>query len=183
MSEREEIEMVFSLGGGELMVEPWGEFAYWFDGVPEWAGGPSTDFWEMADEYELRTAIVCELFGQVSTPEGWERVQAWTSSGEAQCWHCEGSGRVVHGEGAMSHEGDCATCEGGGYVYLGEGWREVVFRRPLYRTVKCCICDGEGKVERCPSPGCMRDPADVTVEECDECEGTGQVQEEIEYDD
>lgn len=40
-SERQQIEWLFSLTGGELWPESWNGFAYNYEGVPEWA---STDF-------------------------------------------------------------------------------------------------------------------------------------------
>lgn len=128
MIERQQIEVVFGLGGGELADPPdpqfpdeWdGVFAYWYEGPPEYCARDYADHWDR----EYRTAIVYELFGRAATPDGWERVAYFVSSGENDCW-CEG-------------DADCPVCEGDGLVYIGDGHCEVVYRR---------IEDGEGSRE------------------------------------
>ncbi len=117
--DRERVACVFGLGGGELhephpdFRDEWdGVVAYWYEGVPEYAT-------ELGHLEGARTAILDCLFGCPPPPEGWKQVASYSSSGEAQCWWCEGTG-----EGS---EEPCSLCEGDGYVYLGDGWREVVF--------------------------------------------------------
>jgi hypothetical protein len=73
---------------------------------------------------EMRTAIQDCLFGFPDPPEGWERIAAYRSTGEAECWAC-GAG----GEGEPDPA--CQLCDGGGFVYLGDGWHEVVYRRQV----------------------------------------------------
>lgn len=139
--ERAQIECVFSLGGGELHVphpefqDEWdGIFAYWYDGYPEYVSSDDNDWYEQLDRtHVFRTAIVCELFGQAKTPEGWERVGSFTSSGEREC-----SWRTAED---LEYE-RCPLCEekiknkkhpDEGFVYLGDGWYEVVYRQKIRR--------------------------------------------------
>lgn len=116
--EREAIECLFRLGGGELEDEPWGIYAYWYEGSPEYAAS------EEQEGYVYRTVIAHCLFSEPQPPEdGWERV-AMYQAGEADCW------RDGAGTDAEIPSPDCPLCEGDGIVYLGEGWAEVVFRAP-----------------------------------------------------
>lgn len=100
--ERERIECVFGLGGGELHVahpdfrdsEGWDGpdgIAYWYDGVPDYAtdlrGADRQPCPECGTDpedepvcatcdgsgvtyHEVRTAILCRLFGKLQAPEG-----------------------------------------------------------------------------------------------------------------
>ena len=125
---REQIEIVFALGGGELESAPWeGVGAFWYEGPPEYAASDFADRWER----EYRTAIVYCLFSAPPCPEGWEIVGSYASSGESEC-HC------LMAEGTP--EAECPVCEGGGYVYLGDGWAEVVYRaRHCVDTYSVCV--------------------------------------------
>lgn len=129
--ERERIQCVFGLGGGELH-EPHADFpdewdgpegiAYWYEGVPDYVslGELALDF-----DDEARTAITDCLFGFPEPPEGWKRVASFSSSGEAACWWCAGD--AGGGTGNEDERDGCQLCEGDGAIYLGEGWCEVVF--------------------------------------------------------
>lgn len=134
MLERERVEVVFRLTGGELhdrhpkFPDEWDDvFAYWYEGTPEYA--------EDLDDTDCRTAVVDCLYGFPDVPEGWEQVAAFSSSGETQCL-CEGG------------EPECPLCEGDGTVYLGDGWHEVVYRRVEKseepECVVCPACGGAG---------------------------------------
>lgn len=129
-----------------------GVFAHWYGGPPEYAT-ELRDAHEVtcptckgtkivpADEgsaecpacegmghldLEVRTAIICCIFGFPAPPEGWTQVASYSSSGERECWCC-GVDAVGDEE---DHEPDgCELCAGDGYVYLGDGWAEVVYRR------------------------------------------------------
>lgn len=81
--ERARVACVFGLGGGELHVaderfpDEWdGHIAYWYDGVPEYAG-------ELRHLDDARTAIICCLFGPVThfvhTPSAAEQQPSTTS--------------------------------------------------------------------------------------------------------
>lgn len=116
------VEAVFGLTGGELESEPLQlkdrAYRYWYEGVPDYV---TSEF--RNDRRPLKTVIVCELYGQISPPEGWSRVATYRSSGECPCPWC--------GEGTGNEEGrdDCTLCEGDGYLYLGDGWCEVVLAK------------------------------------------------------
>ena len=148
--EREQIELVFCLGGGELSDEPWtyeytpklygykgeddsprkGVYHYWYECAPEYSGGQekipvgatqgSYDEDDEGNLWEWCTAITNVTFGPAQVPIGWEFVAQFVSSGEATCG-CEWAEHI--------ETEDCPVCEGGGIVYLGEGMAEVVFRR------------------------------------------------------
>src|SRR5262245_19008898 len=116
--ERQQVEWVFMLTGGELDDEPWNGFAYNYDGVPEYA---ASDF-EDTFEYEYRTVIGSFLYGgppeRIVAAEGaWELRATFVSSGEAEC--------PLRRE--VVDEERCRLCdetrgEPHGYIYLGDGW-------------------------------------------------------------
>ena len=120
--ERERIQCVFGLGGGELheahadFPDEWdGVIAWWYEGVPDYA----TELGDLDDG--ARTAIIDCMFGFPESPEGWKRVASFSSSGERDCWWCG------DGTGNEDERDVCQLCEGDGVVYLGEGWCEVVY--------------------------------------------------------
>src|SRR5260370_21406033 len=85
-SERQQVEWVFGLTGGELDDETWNGFAYNFDGVQEWA---QSDFKDRYD-HEYRTVVGCFLYGGppeciVDTSGVWTLKAAFQSSGETEC--------------------------------------------------------------------------------------------------
>lgn len=147
--EREQIEWVFGLTGGELRFEPWtyevggkeSRFPYWYEGVPDYASGDFSDQYDSGVEY--RTVVTQALYG--APPEriesgsegqiedaGWLLQRMYHSSGETECpGRDDGDGTVTeeHTDG-----GDrCVLCEEllgeqHGYIYLGDGWVEAVYR-------------------------------------------------------
>ncbi len=150
--ERERIACVFALGGGELHVahpdfpDEWDGpdgIAYWYDGVPEYASElrdaeqvecPDCQGHGARDDcpacegrgyrhHEVRTAIQDGLYGLPDPPKGWERIAAYSTSGETTCWCCG------DGTGNEENRADCPLCEGDGIIYIGDGWHEVVYRR------------------------------------------------------
>ena len=141
--EREQVQNVFGLGGGELADDAWdGVSLYWYEGPPEYATADGLDGLDLDDDSEYRTALVCCLFGAPPAPDGWSVAGSYTTSGEADCWWCgpgtdwDGSDEQdrVRGETATTNthyrgKVDCPLCEGDGWVYLGDGWAEVVYRR------------------------------------------------------
>ena len=95
-------------------------------------------------DFEVRTLLAWEIFGQVTTPKGWTRKQAFRSSGERGCGWCgpgtdwDGSdkqelARMKEPNTNTCYRGDpdCPICEGGGHVYIGDGWQEIIFTRPM----------------------------------------------------
>ena len=141
--ERLRIEAVFHLEGElherhpEFLDEWDGVVAWWYDGVPEYA---ESDFRD--DDREFRTAVVCEVYGQMTAPEGWERVESHSSSGETECpacgpgtdWDDSDEQALAQRRGAVTNTGyrgdpACPLCEGSGYIYLGDGTREIIFAR------------------------------------------------------
>lgn len=140
-SERQQVEWVFGLTGGELDDKPWNGFAYNFDGVPEWA---STNFIDRFDR-QYHTVIGYFLFSEppaaIVDDEGIWRLQAeFASSGETRCPIADDDGqdedhiyvRREQGSGSPSIE-RCYLCDEQrgdehGYIYLGDGWGEAVYR-------------------------------------------------------
>jgi hypothetical protein len=115
---RQQVEQVFLLTGGELMDDDPDEPAYWnmrfwYEGVPDY-------FYEGRPDGEYRTVVRNNLFLSEETPEGWELVCSFRSSGEAEC-PCTWDDEEPYGQ--------CALCEGGGIIYIGDGWEEAVFWR------------------------------------------------------
>lgn len=125
--ERERIACVFGLGGGELheaddrFPDEWDGpegIAYWYEGAPEYVtlGELGLDL-----DDEVRTAILCCIFGHPAPPEGWVQVASYSSSGERECWWCTDRD---HDDGG---DDGCKLCGGDGYLYIGDGWCEVVY--------------------------------------------------------
>ena len=122
--EHASVEAVFGLTGGELEDGPCPindggrTHRYWYEGVPDYVRHEYRN-----ERRRLLTVAACELYGQVETPEGWERLASFSSSGETDCPWC--------GDGTGNEDGreDCPLCEGDGLLYLGDGWREVVFAK------------------------------------------------------
>lgn len=141
--EREQMECVFRLGGGELHIadarfpDPWEEvFAYWYEGCPDYDEEDSKDY-----DYNYRTGLAYYNCPEI---EGWELVRSFSTSGETECWRC-GPGTDWDGseeqdqarqEQPCTNTGyrgdpDCKLCEGSGYVYIGDGWAEAVYRQKV----------------------------------------------------
>ena len=122
--EHASVEAVFGLTGGELEDGPCPindggrTHRYWYEGVPDYVRHEYRN-----ERRRLLTVAACELYGQVETPEGWERLASFSSSGETDCPWC--------GDGTGNEDGreDCPLCEGDGLLYLGDGWSEVVFAK------------------------------------------------------
>jgi hypothetical protein len=142
--EREQIEYLFGLTGGELSDKPIdyidadgnpGTFRYSFDDVPDYAQGMDGEFQDRGDRYvEYFTAIDCLLYSPAKEEIKigkwvYTLVQTFTSSGETEC----------PAKNAGPDEDDpfagveCYLCERSpgeehGYIYLGDGWSELVYR-------------------------------------------------------
>lgn len=133
--EREQVEEVFRLTGGELSDEHWAGFKYWYEGVPEYAGSDFTDRHESNVLY--RTVVWFFVYSSpadtLEDDQGvWKLTKTYTSSGETEC-----PGRHTDEDkiGKVDDEG-CQLCgedpgEEHGYLYLGEGWAEAVYRLEL----------------------------------------------------
>jgi hypothetical protein len=141
-SERQQVEWVFGLTGGELNDEPWNGFAYNFDGVPEWA---HSDFKDRHDR-DYHTVVSCFLYGgppeRIADAFGvWTRQATYPSSGETECplrdvEAEEQEAIYAHREKRFNlpRIERCFLCDeerghDHGYIYLGDGWAECVFRR------------------------------------------------------
>ena len=132
--EREEIEVVFGLTGGELNTDSFGPFKYNYDGPPEWTKGQRGQFhdWHSVDymtgiHYGLFTPPP-DCFEHEGTLRGlvYQKVASFASSGEAEC--------LCNDVETADLDGDCCSvCENEydssnrGYVYIGDGWSEVVY--------------------------------------------------------
>lgn len=142
--EREAVEYVFGLTGGELTDEPFAGYKYNYEGVPEYAGSEFPDKWEA----EYQTVIVwgggflphpaetLEHAGQT-----YELVQHFMSSGETDCAVCGAGGNGIdwwaeefeaeHGRPPQPND-ECGLCETRyadmpGLIYIGTGY-EAVYR-------------------------------------------------------
>lgn len=162
--EREKMEWIF----GEELHEPgerwkdeWdGVFAYWYEGAPDYAPEYNRDF-----DREYRTAILNEVYGIAETPEGWERLASWSSSGEREC--------PYQGQEELQGATQCYLCEepvgldgqhpNEGWLYIGEGWGEVLYRRLPVHLLK-----SEGGSSACGEEGLMN--SDINFVTCPECD-------------
>lgn len=143
--ERETVEAVFSLGGGELDDEPTtyttpdGEehvFTYTYDGPPEYA---SSEELSDLDECNSFTAIGCYIYSsppaQVTIKGTSYKLRAtYSSSGETTC-PCDGCDEDPFEDQV------CPYCkrepgEEHGCAYLGEGWLEAVYEREVAHPFK-----------------------------------------------
>lgn len=141
--EREQVEYVFGLTGGELsdrplryygstetgcgnVLDPKRKWArYWYDGAPDYVGRQFDRFGS------VMTMVMDCLFGYppkriLSQGKVWRRVAAFTNSGECECPEADGMVRYD------STGGECRLCgaadqEEHGFIYLGDGWTEVVY--------------------------------------------------------
>lgn len=141
--ERECVEWVFGLTGGELDDKPvkytydteyetgkHGTFLYTYDGVPEYAAGDYGDL-HGVNAPDYFTAVACCLYGmpaeEISVDgHAFKRIATYQSSGETECC-CVGCDEDPFAGKA------CPYCERApgeehGYIYLGDGWCEVVYR-------------------------------------------------------
>lgn len=164
--EREQVEWVFGLTGGELEDKPWepfapsteGEkdctwalgmgglgyassretFAYHYDGVPDYCGRREYDDL-YANGVEYRTVVYCCLFG--SPPEHVvDGGQLWT---RVASYTTSGETECPERqEGGEVEEDECPLCgadhgEEHSYIYIGEGWSEVVYRAEVHYCEEC----------------------------------------------
>lgn len=146
--ERESVEQVFGLTGGELNDGPWNGWAYNYDGVPEYACGDDFD----ADATYVTTLDIGCSYGTESVGERltdadgrvWEVVATYGSSGETTCPLDDGSHSRVTRETARlcppnqwskrpkARRAECPFCEARigeahGVVYIGDS-AEVVWQ-------------------------------------------------------
>jgi hypothetical protein len=142
-NEKQQVEQVFGLTGGELEDGPWiytyekddqkieGTFLYWYEGVPDYCGAEIPD----RHLHEYRTIVQDCLWGlppdRIEDAEGdvWIRISSFTSSGETPCpfMECDEEPEILPADG-------CPFCgmmpgEPHEYIYLGNGWTEVVYRK------------------------------------------------------
>lgn len=157
--EREQIEYVFGLTGGELETEPWavvGPYTrsderdephawavrYWYDGAPEYVSR------ELGRFNSLRT-VVANPAGYSNGPDAWLAdesgvwmlVDSFTSSGETECpgQHEDAGPKVTADHVADTDR--CYLCEGKlgddhGYIYIGDGY-EAVYARAVHDCDDC----------------------------------------------
>ena len=151
--ERECVEEVFRLTGGELNDKPWVVFcdpelteedrlAYSYDGTPEWA--------DEANDTDHTYVTVVSDCSHGEEPEKlytkgsrYEQVQTFVSSGECECPFKHVNEDDVD-EDDPSKTRPCVYCEAQageehGYIYLGEGWCETVYRE--IKTCETCRTD------------------------------------------
>ncbi len=129
--EREEVEIVFGLTGGELSDRPWAVFRHWYEGPPAYHKE------DLPEEGMYRTAVTCALYRTLpkELEDGravYKLEQSFEGSGEAPCpGSDEGDGRVA--ENQCNTHGRCWYCderiyEPHSFVYIGPGWVEAVYR-------------------------------------------------------
>lgn len=146
-NEREQVQQVFGLTGGELMDVEWEThlphvethsvtFTYWYHGVPEYV----SESLQFPISQTYRTVCESELYGmvpeRVTDDEGtWKVVARYSTSGEVEC-PCRNSDNPD----AVSVDNPCPLCGADGtdaypitepvhgYIYIGDGWAEIVYR-------------------------------------------------------
>jgi len=145
--ERQQIEIVFSLGGGELDCAEWTyeddegvkrTEPYYYEGVPSYTVG---DEFTREDEQSGRFRTIIHAgnpySGLGAPPPGWRHVAFYSSSGEGDCPCYD---MVQNGEDPAtiySDDGRCPLCENENdgehhSVYLGDGWGERVVEQPIF---------------------------------------------------
>jgi hypothetical protein len=157
-NEREQIEQVFSLTGGELMDVAWVPqymngrvshqyltpvvFTYWYQDVPEYVERSYSDPIRPGGIY--RTVVRNEMFGMVpetvTDDEGtWKVVARYSTSGECECPYQHDDDPPVPtkehpcplcaADGSPAWQSPSNTDAGEhGVIYIGEGWAEIVYR-------------------------------------------------------
>jgi hypothetical protein len=154
--ERQQVEEVFLLTGGELEDRPLEfrdedgndrKWRYHYDGLPEYANEDFPDRHENGVYYCTLVEIGCD-YGS-SAPERmtfadgdvWSKVESYANSGERECsLGPSGMGETV-GEGETEEMDRCPLCEADkgeehGYIYLGPGC-ETVYRRVVPSCERC----------------------------------------------
>lgn len=119
---------LFGIDEGELGDEPWEGFAYWYEGVPEWAADDFSRDERNSPSGRYRTVIRPLLSGarDMRVPEGWHLAKLYNSAPERECAWCG------PGTGNEDSRAECKLCEGDGLLYWGEEWCEVVLEQPLF---------------------------------------------------
>jgi hypothetical protein len=140
--EKEQVEWVFGLTGGELSDEPWlvavenhGEeeartFVYWYEGVPEYAAEDHKDRFDEGVQY--RTIVkdcscLVPMHEKLRDEQGeWVLVRTFSSSGETEC-------PAKNDDETKIAEKKCLLCDADpgdehGFIYLGDGWLEAIYR-------------------------------------------------------
>lgn len=156
-TERECVEWVLGLTGGELETKPlkfrapnkWGEISdrtwkYHYDGLPEWA---SSDFPERF-ECNYFTLIEIGVSYESSAPdeltidgERWFKVRTYNHSGETECPLGSSGDDETVGEAHTEGVEECPLCEEKkgekhGYIYLGD-CLENVYCRVDFKCAEC----------------------------------------------
>ena len=144
VKERAQIEVLFSLGGGELNVSGQGDwdelFAYWYEGLPEYDYESEED-----QDYDYRTGISWRMTNETAmlvdpaTGIEWELVETYRPPTEVDCDVCgAGTGGYFadqffdqYGREPQADD-DCGLCDTEvedqpGYIYDGYA-HEVTYR-------------------------------------------------------
>jgi hypothetical protein len=159
--ERERIEWVYGLTGGELADTPWRGFAgdesherdvepvaitraYWYEGIPDYCERSERERWT----YDTRAVTLITWGGGylpypkkwIADESGiWVKVACYTNSGETECpGRHEDEGPKVRPE-QCGEDGWCLLCEEReehGYIYLGEGY-EAIYALAVHRCEDC----------------------------------------------
>jgi hypothetical protein len=153
--ERQQVEWVFGLTGGELDSKPLvcadddgaeHTYAYHYDGVPEYAASDYDDV--HSDNADYFTVVTDCLYGNppdvLITSDGkrYAQVNAYMSSGETECPGMgDGNGKVSDGYTGPNGGKVCVLCEADigddhGYIYIGDGWCEVVYRHDAIQAMR-----------------------------------------------
>lgn len=179
--ERERIECVFFLSGGELEddPEPGSGARYWYEGAPDYLGRSDLGG---AASYECFTLVWDHsAYGTHTPPMDLTvpyqaapyavHVGTYIASGERECWH-----NGLDPEHRTEDE-ECPLCEGpwdeDGHVYIGVGWGEVVYRRlsESERLIRACraMADrmySDTRADGAPFVRLMHDSPDWMTEVC-----------------
>lgn len=148
--ERESVEYVFRLTGGELSDKPLactdddeGEhvYTYHYAGVPEYASSDYDDI--HSNDCDYFTIVTCCLYGAPPAVlidgdgKRYDKVTDFVSSGETKCCCAD-----LDEEQEDPFKGErCPYCgrdpgEEHGFIYIGDGWCEVVYRHDAIQAMR-----------------------------------------------
>lgn len=166
--EREQVEFVFGLTGGELDDEPIEFFLlprerwehvnpvtrhYTYDGVPEWAGSDFPDKYDSGVSYFTIVeagidygSILTEAI-QFADGKVWVKVEQYVHSGETECPAGSCGDDETVGEDSTEGFAECPLCgekagEKHGYIYVGPG-AETVYKRIDVACAECGLTRGD----------------------------------------
>ena len=131
--EREQVEWVFGLTGGELADEPWRPlgadgtawvFPYWHDGVPEYAEADFDDVYEATYRTVVCDDTLPDVVIDADDGASWQLVKFYSNYGETEC------PRRQADDPADGLPCDlCGEDDEHGVIYFSDRWGETVYKQ------------------------------------------------------